>query len=113
MLSEKVDPREMSAEQRLNWALEVKSRQTGCQGCAGAVGFCALYAIKNPVRKNILKFLEDEPLDREKVSKLTGLEDIPLTLQIAILEYSYLVETEGDKIDLTPSGVTFVRTNNI
>lgn len=113
MHSGKKDPREFTDEERLNWAREVKSRQTGWQGCAGAVGFCALYAIQNPVRKKILRVLEEKPLGMGKISELTGVEESPLTLQVAILEYSYLVETEGDKVDLTPSGVTFVRTNNI
>jgi hypothetical protein len=113
MYSEKRDPRGMTEEERLNWSRDLKSKQTGWRGCAGAVGFCALCAIQNPVRKKILKVLEEEPLEKRKISELTGIQGPPLTLQITILEYSHLIETEGDSVDLTPSGVTFVRTNNI
>ena len=113
MQVEKRDPRDLTEEERRNWARDVKSRQTGWQGCAGAVGFCALYAIQNPVRKKILKVLGERPLEMGQISELTGVEDLPLLLQITILENSYLVETEENRVDLTPSGVTFVRTNNI
>jgi Bacterial regulatory protein, arsR family len=113
MHSEKRNARKLTDEERLTWSRELKSRQTGLRGCAGAVGFCTLYAIQNPVRKKILRALEEKPLKVVQISELTGIEDYQLTLQIAILEDSHLIETEGDWVDLTPSGVTFVRTNNI
>ena len=113
MNSAKRDPRDMTDEERLNWARELKSKQTGWQGCAGARGFCALYAIKNPFRKKILQALKEKPLARGEISRLTDIEGPLLILQMAILEESHLIETDGDTADLTPSGITFVRTGNL
>ena len=113
MHSGKIDPREMTDEERLNWTRELKSRQTGWQGCAGVVGFCSFHAIHNPVRKKILRVIEEVLLEQGSISELTVIEDYSLTLQIAILEDCYLITIEEDKIDLTPCGVTFVRANNI
>lgn len=109
MDSEMRNPRDMSDEEVARWMQELMERAADEKGCAGAVGACSFEAVKNPVRRGILKDLAEKPLSIEELSKKTGLGPSALQFHLNFLLSSSFAKMEGDKVDLTPGGVSFVR----
>ncbi len=102
------DPREMTDEETRKWMEELVSKLVEKAGSAG--GACSLEAIKNPVRRNILRALSQRALEISEISQIVGLGGMALTYHLNVLADGYFVQIEGDKVDLTPGGVSVVRT---
>ena len=101
------DPREMTDEETRRWMEELVSKLVEKAGSAG--GACSLEAIKNPIRRNILKTLEDGALEIDEISEKLGVTGSALRYHLNLLKSSYFIQIEGDKVDLTPGGVSVVR----
>jgi DNA-binding transcriptional ArsR family regulator len=102
------DPREMSDDDVMNWMQELINELAKEKGTAG--GACSLEAIRNPIRRNILKVLEDRALEIDEISERLGVTGSALRYHLNFLKSSYFIRIEGDKVDLTPGGVSVVRT---
>jgi len=105
------NPREMSDEETAQWMQELIERSADANGCAGAVGACSFEAIKNPVRRNILKALEERPLLIEEISQRLGITGSALSFHLNFLHNSRFIDMDGDVVDLTPGGVSVVRSD--
>jgi DNA-binding transcriptional ArsR family regulator len=103
------DPREMSDEEVIRWMQELVNKLAEEKGSAR--GACSLEAIKNPVRRRILDVLEERALAINEISERVGVMGPALRFHLNFLESSYFIEIEGDKVDLTPGGVSVVRSN--
>jgi transcription initiation factor IIE alpha subunit len=103
------DPREMSGEEVMKWMQELVNKLVEEKGSAG--GACSLEAIKNPVRRNILKVLEERALETDEISERLGVTGSALRYHLNFLKSSYFVQIEGNRVDLTPGGVSVVRSN--
>ena len=103
------DPREMTDEEVMKWMQELVSNLVAEKGSAG--GACSLEAIKNPVRRNILNALGERALKINEISHRVGVTGPALRFHLNFLERSYFVRIEGNKVDLTPGGVSVVRSN--
>jgi predicted transcriptional regulator len=101
------DPREMTDEEAMRWMQELIDRLAKEKGAIG--GACSLEAIKNPIRRNILKVLEHGALEIDEISERLGVTGSALRYHLNFLAGSYFIRTEGDKVDLTPGGVSVVR----
>jgi predicted transcriptional regulator len=101
------DPREMTDEEAMRWMQELINKLAKEKGAAG--GACSLEAIKNPIRRNILKVLEDGALEIDEISERLGVTGSTLRYRLNFLKGSHFIRTEGDKVDLTPGGVSVVR----
>lgn len=101
------DPREMTDEEAMKWMQELVNKLTQEKGSAG--GACSLEAIKNPIRRNILKVLEDGALEIDEISERLGVTGSALRYHLNFLTSSYFIRMEGHKVDLTPGGVSVVR----
>jgi DNA-binding MarR family transcriptional regulator len=101
------DPREMTDEEAMKWMQELVNKLTQEKGSAG--GACSLEAIKNPIRRNILKVLEDGALEIDEISERLGITGSALKYHLDFLKSSYFIRIEHDKVDLTPGGVSVVR----
>ena len=101
------DPREMTDGELMKWMQDLVNRLAEEKGSAS--GACSLEAIKNPIRRNILKVLEDGALEIDEISERMGVTGSALRYHLNFLEGSYFIRTEGDKVDLTPGGVSVVR----
>lgn len=73
MDSTRGNPREMNDEELAKWMQELVERSADEKGCAGAVGACSLEALRNPVRRDILKALGKRPLGMDELSERVGL----------------------------------------
>jgi DNA-binding transcriptional ArsR family regulator len=102
------DPREMSDDDVMNWMQELINELAKEKGTAG--GACSLEAIRNPIRRNILKVLEDRALEVDEICERLGVTGSALRYHLNFLKSSYFIRIEGDKVDLTPGGVSVVRT---
>ena len=109
MASTRRDPRELSDEETIRWMQELVEKLMKEQGSAG--GACSLEAVRNPIRRNILKVLEERPLEINEIFERVGAAGPILRFHLNFLESSYFIEIEGDRVDLTPGGVSFVRSN--
>ncbi|MFC2017769.1 ArsR family transcriptional regulator [Chloroflexota bacterium] len=103
------NPRDMTDEEVTKWMQELMERAADEKGCAGAVGACSFEAVKNPVRRGILKNLAEKPLRMDELSEKAGLGRSALQFHLNFLQNSSFVKIEGDMVDLTPGGVSFVR----
>lgn len=107
MASTRRDPREMTDEQTMRWTQDLVKKLV--EGKGSAEGACSLEAVRNPVRRNILKVLEEGPLEIDEISERVGVAGSILRFHLNFLESSYFIEIEGNRVDLTPGGVSFVR----
>jgi len=103
------DPREMTDEEAMRWMQELVNKLVEEKGSAG--GACSLEAIKNPVRRNILNALEKKALGINEISERVGVTEPALSYHLNFLNSSYFIQIEGNRVDLTPGGVSVVRSN--
>jgi len=103
------DPREMTDKEVMEWMQELVKKLAEEKGSAG--GACSLEAIKNPVRRNILSVLQERALGINEISERVGVTGPTLRYHLNFLMSSYFIQIEGDRVDLTPGGVSFVRSN--
>lgn len=109
MYSAKRDPREMTVEETMKWMQELVNKLTEEKGSTGSA--CSLEALKNPIRRNILNTLEKRALSVNEISEKLNVTGLALRFHLNFLESSYFIHVEGDKVDLTPGGVSVVRTH--
>ena len=109
MDSTRQDPREMTAEEAMRWMQELVKKLAEEKGSAG--GACSLEAIKNPVRRRILNVLEEKALEINEISERVGVTGPALKFHLNFLKSSYFIQIEGNSVDLTPGGVSVVRSN--
>jgi hypothetical protein len=109
MYSAKQDPREMTDEEAIQWMQELVNKLTEERSSAGSA--CSLEALKNPIRRNILNALERRALSVNEISEKLKVTGPALRFHLNFLESSYFIHVEGDKVDLTPGGVSVVRTH--
>jgi DNA-binding transcriptional ArsR family regulator len=103
------DPREMTDEEAMRWMQELVNKLMKEKGSAG--GACSLEAIRNPVRRHILDVLEERTLAINEISEKVGVAGPALRFHLNFLKSSYFIQIEGDRVDLTPGGVSVVRSN--
>jgi hypothetical protein len=103
------DPREMTDEEVTNWMQELVNKLVAEKGSAG--GACSLEALRNPVRRNILDALEERALAINEISEKLEVTGPALRFHLNFLESSYFIRVEGNKVDLTPGGVSVVRSH--
>jgi predicted transcriptional regulator len=101
------DPREMTNEEVMNWMQDLVSKLSKEKGTTG--GACSLEAIKNPVRRRILNVLEEKALAVNEISERVKVTGPALRFHLNFLKSSYFIRIEGDNVDLTPGGVSVVR----
>jgi predicted transcriptional regulator len=101
------DPREMTDEEVMNWMQDLVTKLAKEKGTAG--GACSLEAIKNPVRRRILNVLEEKALAINEISERAKVTGPALRFHLNFLNSSYFIRIEGDKVDLTPGGVSVIR----
>ena len=109
MDSTRRDPREMTDEEAMKWMQELMDKLMEKRGSPG--GACSLEAIKNPVRRNILNVLEERALEINEISERVGVTGPALRFHLNFLKGSYFIRIEGNRVDLTPGGVSVVRSN--
>jgi DNA-binding transcriptional ArsR family regulator len=107
MNSAEREPREMTDEEATGWMKELVDKLTTEKGAAS--GACCLEATKNPVRRKILDALEEKPLAIDEISDRVGVGGSALRFHLNFLKASCFVQIEGDTVDLTPGGVSVVR----
>ena len=93
----------------MKWMQELVEKLAKEKGSAG--GACSLEALKNRVRRNILNVLEEKPLDINEISERVGVTGATLRYHLNFLSGSYFIQIEGNRVDLTPGGVSVVRSN--
>jgi hypothetical protein len=103
------DPREMTDEEVMNWMQELVNKLAEEKGSAGDA--CSLEAIKNPVRRRILNVLEERALAINEISERVKVAGLALRFHLNFLKSSYFIEIKGNKVDLTPGGVSVIRSN--
>ena len=103
------DPREMTDEEVMNWMQELVNKLAEEKGSAGDA--CSLEAIKNPVRRRILNILEERALAINEISERVKVAGLALRFHLNFLKSSYFIEIKGNKVDLTPGGVSVIRSN--
>ena len=101
------DPREMTDEEVINWMQDLVNKLAKGKGTTG--GACSLEAIKNPVRRRILYVLEEKALAVNEISERVKVTGPALRFHLNFLKSSYLIRIEGDRVDLTPGGVSVVK----
>ena len=109
MNSAQRDPREMTDEEVINWMQELVNKLAKEKGTAGDA--CSLEAIKNPVRRRILNVLEEKALAVNEISERAKVTGPALRYHLNFLKSSYFIRIEGDKVDLTPGGVSVIKSN--
>jgi predicted transcriptional regulator len=103
------DPREMTDEEAINWMQDLVNKLVREKGSAG--GACSLEALKNPVRRNIIEILEERSLGIDEISERLRISGSALRYHLNFLDSSYFIQISGNKVDLTPGGVSVVRSN--
>ena len=109
MNSTSQDPREMTDGEVMRWMQELVNKLVEGKGSAG--GACSLEAINNPVRRHILNALEERALEINEISERVGVTGPALRFHLNFLRSSFFIEIEGNRVDLTPGGVSVVRSN--
>jgi DNA-binding transcriptional ArsR family regulator len=109
MDSTRRDPREMTDEEVMKWMQELVNKLVKGKGFAGDA--CSLEAIKNPVRRRILNVLEERALAINEISERVEVTGPALRFHLNFLKSSFFIRIEGNKVDLTPGGVSVVRSN--
>jgi len=107
MDSSQQDPREMTDEEAMKWMQELVNKLVKKNGSAGDA--CSLEALRNPVRRKILNALEEKALAISEISERLEVTGPVLRFHLNFLESSYFIRVEGNKVDLTPGGVSVVR----
>ena len=107
MDSTRRDPREMTDEEAMKWMRELVNKLLEEKGAAG--GACSLEAIKNPLRRDILNALDQRALAINEISERLEVTGPALRFHLNFLQSSYFIHIEDDKVDLTPGGVSVVR----
>ena len=105
------NPREMSDEEVARWMQELIERAGAENGCAGAVGACSMEAFKNPLRRDILRALAERPLSINELSERVSASGSALKFHLNLLQSSVFIEIDGNTVDLTPGGVSWVRSD--
>lgn len=103
------NPRGMTDEEAIEWMQELVKKLAEERGSSG--GACSLEAIRNPVRRGILNVLEERALNVDEISERVGVTGPTLRYHLNFLMSSYFIQMEGDMVDLTPGGVSVVRSN--
>ena len=103
------DPREMSDEEVMKWMQDLITRLTNEKGTAGNA--CNFEAVKPPVRRNILHALAEKALKIDEISERVGLTEMMLKYHLNVLLSGYFIQMEGNRVDLTPGGVSVVRSD--
>jgi hypothetical protein len=101
------DPREMTDEEAIKWMQELVNELNEEKGSVG--GACSLEALRNPVRRNILNALEKRALGINEISEKLGITGPALRFHLNFLESSFFIQIKGNRVDLTPGGVSVVR----
>ncbi len=109
MDSTRRDPREMSDEEAMKWMQDLITRLTNEKGTAGNA--CNFEAIKPPIRRKILHALEERALEINEISQRVGITGMTLRYHLNVLISGYFIEIESNRVDLTPGGVSVVRSN--
>ena len=109
MDSTRRDPREMTDEETMRWMQELVKKLAEEKDSAGCA--CSLEALKNPVRRNILNVLDKRALAINEISERVGVTGPALRFHLNFLSSSYFIQIEGNRVDLTPGGVSVVRSN--
>ena len=109
MDSARRDPREMTDEEVMKWMQDLVNKLAEEKGSAS--GACSLEAIKNPVRRNILNALGERALTINEISEKVGVAGSALRFHLNFLKSSYFIQIEGNRVNLTPGGVSVVRSN--
>jgi DNA-binding transcriptional ArsR family regulator len=109
MYSARQDPREMSDEETMKWMQELVNNLVEEKGSAG--GACSLEAVKSTVRRNILNVLKERALEIGEISQRVGVTGRALRYHLNFLKSSHFIQIEGDRVDLTPGGVSVVRSS--
>jgi hypothetical protein len=109
MDSTRRDPREMTDEEVMNWMQKLVNKLAKEKGSTGDA--CSLEAIKNPVRRRILNVLEERALAINEISERVKVTGPALRFHLNFLRSSCFIRIEGNKVDLTPGGVSIVRSN--
>lgn len=109
MDSTRRDPREMTDEEVMRWMQELVNNLVKGKGSTGDA--CSLEAIKNPVRRRILNVLEERALAINEISERVEVTGSALRYHLNFLKSSFFIRIEGNKVDLTPGGVSVVRSN--
>jgi DNA-binding transcriptional ArsR family regulator len=107
MRATKQNPREMTDEEVVRWMQELVSKLAEQKGSMG--GACSLEAIRSPVRRQILNILEERALAIDEISERLGITGSVLRYHLNFLRSSYFIRIGSDKVDLTPGGVSVVR----
>jgi predicted transcriptional regulator len=76
-----------------------------------ARGACSLEAIRNAVRREILNVLKERALEIGEISQRVGVTGPALRYHLNFLKSSHFVRIEGNIVDLTPGGVSVVRSS--
>jgi Bacterial regulatory protein, arsR family len=103
------DPREMTDDELTGWMRDLVTRLADETGSAS--GVCSLEAIKNSVRRNILDALQERALTINEISEKVGVAGAALKLHLNFLENSCFIRVKAHKVDLTPAGVSVVRSH--
>lgn len=103
------DPREMSDEETTMWMQELVDKLTEIKGSSSNA--CSLEAIKNPVRRSILRSLGQRALEISEISEIVGVRGMSLRYHLNLLVTSYFIRIEGNRVDLTPGGVAIIRSH--
>jgi DNA-binding transcriptional ArsR family regulator len=101
------DPREMTDEEAINWMQDLVNKLVREKGSAG--GACSLEAIKSSVRRRILNVLEERALTIDQISERVNITGPALRFHLNFLRSSFFIRIEDDKVDLTPGGVSVIR----
>ena len=99
----------MTDEEAMKWMQELVNKLVAKKGHAG--GACSFEAIRNPVRRNILEILEERALGIDEISERLGITGPTLRYHLNFLNSSYFIQIVGNKVDLTPGGVSVVRSH--
>jgi len=109
MDSTRRDPREMTDEEVMKWMQDLIIRLTDEKGSAG--GACNFEAVKPPARRNILHALDQRALEINEISEMVGLAGMALKYHLNVLTSGYFIQIEGNRVDLTPGGVSVIRSD--
>jgi len=103
------DSREMTDEEVMKWMQDLITRLMDEKGTAGNA--CNFEAVKPPIRRNILHALAERALQIDEVSERVGIAGMTLRYHLNVLTSGYFIRVEGSQVDLTPGGVSVVRSD--
>jgi len=100
------DCREMSNEEFQKW--RVKLGERGLPN-PGEEHRRAMYAMQNPVRRDILAMLKDNAISVRAIANHLKLDEKSILYHLQFLQGVFYVTLEGKIVDLTPRGVAYLR----